>query len=996
MDEEEKDAILRKREESLENIRQDIKNKELNVLKKEEKAIKSKENSLVREEKYLQKRERKITEKERKIEFSNEAEIIEERTEKLISFLKEDKLLSSFLIISVISLLFSALVKIGITAFIGFFSPFIWFMLFIFSGLSALLVYFKQAKLSFYPILIWVALLAYNIRTLNLPYLRDITTGDWTLGPDLDPFLFLRWAKYIVAHGSIMLHDAMRYVPLGFDTNQELLLLPYMMAWFHKIAVSFGSTSVTQSAALFPAVMFFFTVIAFFFMVRKIFLSSSGETKANIIALISSFFLSVIPAMIPRTIAGIPEKESVGFGFMFLAFAMALSWGGYVFIFITIALTAFLAFVIGNVDFSKFQAYIIWIVSTAIITLTSTARYTLLGWVVSPSTGIAFIVAGIMAVHLIIFKTNLRRYAESGKLSRIPKPVFSMLISAILGIIFVSVAFGPSFILGEIGDIKGHLITPITDRLGVTVAENKQPFFGEWADSFGPAIKGIPLTFWLFFFGSVYLFWKMIKVFNRKERIITTLSYLIFLTCLIFSRYSSASTMNGTNALSIFVYALGFIVLIGTFGYYYFRYHRTREDSKLKEIEFGLLLIFSFFFLCIVGARGAIRLAMMVVPPASILVAFLVVEIFSDLKKVKEGSLRTMAWVLAILILISTIYAGYQFYVAANGMARGYAPSDYNQQWQKAMSWVRDNTPQDAVFGHWWDYGYWLQSIGERATVLDGGNAISYWDYLMGRHALTGQSDAEALDFLYSHNTTHFLIDSSDIGKYPAFSSIGSDENYDRYSWFNTFVKDTRQTQELKNSTVFVYSGGFPLDGDLIYNDNGTNIFIPAGSKSGIVAIIIERDNSKAITKNPIAVFVYQGKQYSIPIRYAYDSKLIDFGSGLKAGIFIMPYISQSSTGVSVDPQGTLLYLSDRTVQSQLARLYLYNEKDPYFKLVHSEDDSIVAQLKQNNITNSDIVYYQGIRGPIRIWEISYPKNMSVNPIYLQRDYPDQRLTIAR
>src|SRR3990172_10160255 len=108
------------------------------------------------------------------------------------------------------------------------------------------------------------------------------------------------------------------------------------------------------------------------------------------------------------------------------------------------------------------------------------------------------------------------------------------------------------------------------------------------------------------------------------------------------------------------------------------------------------------------------------------------------------------------------------------------------------MTWVRENTERNTVFGHWWDYGYWVQSIGERATVLDGGNAISYWNHMMGRYALTGTNETEALEFLYAHNTTHFLIDSTDIGKYPAFSSIGSDENYDRRSWISPFLKDPK------------------------------------------------------------------------------------------------------------------------------------------------------------------------------------------------------------
>ena len=83
-----------------------------------------------------------------------------------------------------------------------------------------------------YFLLAIVVYIAVKIRTLNLPNLRDITTGGWTLGPDLDPFLFMRWAKYIVEHGKLMAMDMMRYVPLGYSTKGELLLHPYLMAWF--------------------------------------------------------------------------------------------------------------------------------------------------------------------------------------------------------------------------------------------------------------------------------------------------------------------------------------------------------------------------------------------------------------------------------------------------------------------------------------------------------------------------------------------------------------------------------------------------------------------------------------------------------------------------------------------------------------------------------------------------------------------------------------------
>src|SRR3989344_2539562 len=103
------------------------------------------------------------------------------------------------------------------------------------------LISFIKTKYSWiaYILLAVVIFIAVKIRTRNLSGLRDITTGGWTLGPDLDPFLFLRWSKYIVENGTLFAVDSMRYVPLGLSTGLEYPLPSYSIAWFHKIAVFF-------------------------------------------------------------------------------------------------------------------------------------------------------------------------------------------------------------------------------------------------------------------------------------------------------------------------------------------------------------------------------------------------------------------------------------------------------------------------------------------------------------------------------------------------------------------------------------------------------------------------------------------------------------------------------------------------------------------------------------------------------------------------------------
>tara|TARA_Y100000310_G_scaffold228981_1_gene231334 strand:+ start:36 stop:1292 length:1257 start_codon:yes stop_codon:yes gene_type:complete len=413
----------------------------------------------------------------------------------------------------------------------------------------------------------------------------------------------------------------------------------------------------------------------------------------------------------------------------------------------------------------------------------------------------------------------------------------------------------------------------------------------------------------------------------------------------------------------------------------------------LKKIDFNIIFLFALFFLGIVSARTAIRVVMILVPSISIIVAYFIVSTFGDFKKTTNKEKKVIMGVIFVIILLLSIFSGNYFYKASNSLAENYVPSVYHQQWQQAMSWTRENTDKNSVFGHWWDYGYWIQSIGERATILDGGNVISYWNHLMGRHVLTGDDFESAEEFLYTHNGTHILIDSTDIGKYHAFSSIGSNKSYDRRSWITTLLKDTSQTVEYKNKTSYLYRGGSLLDEDIIYTLDGEELFLPGKNYereenlnvAGLGGILLSIDEEGNISQ-PIGLFVYKNKQYRVPLRYLYYDKLINFESGLEAGAFIFPKV----TGNSFDENGAMLYLSKRVVNSNLAKLYLYGQETEVFELAHSENDIVVESLKSQGIPAENFVYYQGFRGPIKIWKINYSEDIQLNQKFLETKYPEE------
>ena len=886
----------------------------------------------------------------------------------------------------------------------------------------------KDIKWVFYAILGFIIFLSTYIRTRPMkissvtgkPGLWDLARDHWTLGPDLDPFLFLRWAKEIVANGSLMAHDTMRYVPLGYETKAELLFHPYLIAWIHKFLSVFGlSSSIEYSAVIYPVILFGLTVIAFFLLVRKIFLKRLGYKRASIISLLSCLFLVILPSLLPRTIAGIPEKESAAFLFLFLSLylflcawfgktrksrigysilsgmataAMALIWGGYGYIFLIIGLSIFIAFILGKVSKERAIVYSSWIISSFAFMMPFSTRYypkeIVLNTILLPS----LLVFATIIFHLAISRTKLFNYYKRGRLSKIPPQIISFILTAVILLILVTIVFGFGFIGTKINDVVINLVSPAQSRLIKTVAENRQPYFSEWANNFGPFFLNIPVVFWLFFVGSVYLFSHLMSVFTKKERFFLTISYLYFLIAIIFSRYSSNGLLNGTNPISLLFYSSGFIVLIGSIGYYYTRYFLEGRSDKLKSLDFGIILLMAYFFLGIISARGAIRLVMILVAPASIILSYFVVVITDKATKKKNN---LVYWFISLVLIVLVLFAAFMpgkglFYVSVSH-ASVQIPSPYTHQWQYSMSWVRENTSEDAVFGHWWDYGYWLQGIGERATMLDGGNSVGYWNYLMGRHVLTGETEKEAMDVLYGHKVSHFLIDSTDIGKYSAYSSIGSDENSDRFSWIGTYFLNEQAIQETKNNTAYIYEGGINLDEDILIEVDGKELFLPS-QRAGVYALVVYQDSDGNYLR-PEAVIIYNNQQYRVGLRYLYvNNELIDFGSlgkkGIDSGAYLFPKLENTGR---MNPVGVSFYLSEKNLRALWVRLYLLQEGEN-FKLVHKQPSFIHKEfLIPNNIEAGDFVYFQGgVQGPIKIWEIEYPQDQKIHEVYVQRNFPEE------
>jgi len=859
---------------------------------------------------------------------------------------------------------------------------------------EALFEKFGKRNIIIYSILAVIVWFGYYIRTRNLWLLTDVTSGKW-IAADLDAQVFMRYAKYLVEHGRLFDIDPMRYYPLGFNMRAEVPLLPYFIAYLYKFLHFFNpAMTVEKTDVLYPAIAFAIALVFFFLAIKRLF-----DYR---VAIVSTAFATVIPPFLHRTMAGYSDKEALAIVFIFMTFyffvrswqeenlkvgilfavlaAMStaltsMTWGGVAFIYMTVGIFGVFGIVLDRFSKKDFYVYSVWMI--VLIFLLQFSRggggglmVIARSFMTSPTTAL-IVVTFFMGVikFFVLDKDILKLKTKIGQ--KAPLGFATMMVSIVLIFILVTILIDPLFIVNNVRHVVEELLNPLPNRWVRTVAENHEPYIMDWISQMGFRYIMLAIA------GSALLVYESVRRLKKIYSLPLVGGYLLFLLLFIFSRYSASSKyFNGvtTEARFAFIGSLA-CMIVGVIIFYLYIFYKDEEGFKeLVHIKKEYILVIVLFVITAMSARRAIRLVFIFAPITTIFFGYLVVKAFDYAKGLlKKDWYKIIAYILIGIITVS-MFSGFAKTTLAQAK---YTGSIYNQQWQRGGQWIRENTPKDAVFAHWWDYGYMVQTGGERATITDGGNAMGYFNYLMGRHVLTGQSDEEPLPFLKSHNATHLLIVSEEIGKYPAFSSIGSDVNYDRYSWINTFVLDTKNTQELRDKVVYLYRGGTPTDEDLVYQDK---LYPKQAAGIGGFFVSLKQDGNKTSFEQPSAVMIYNGQQIQIPLNCLFiNGQEIIFGSeGLDGCLMIIPKIE----GDKMMPIGAALYLSPKVRKSRIAQLYLFGKQNEYFKLAYTDQ----AQMP--------IAYYNGrFIGPMKIWEISYPQNIEVPPEFYGTTFPDIRVT---
>ncbi len=859
--------------------------------------------------------------------------------------------------------------------------------------------FFKENKtILFYCALILIIWLGVSIRVSNFPLLKDVTTGEM-VSTDLDSHIYYKYAKEILNTGTLSPIDHTRFIPLGAPTANYAF--PAYIIYGLYSFLHFFDSSITLDYAdiIYPIVAFAIGTVFFFLLARRVF--------GQYVGLLGSLFLAVMPAFLQRTMGGSSDHDALGIMFFFISLYLflvawqavttkkaliwgalagittgltGLSWGAWKFVALIFSVFVLLQYLFQKVEKRQIYLYALWFVSAIIVMVGWVPLFPLKSLITSVTTVLPIFVLVVLALDFCIFQQNWLGLKQKVP-QKLPPSFVTIIFAFALGVLALLIAIGPMHLTSQLSDAKSLLLHPMgKDRWELTVAEQHQPYFTDVIASFNPKFMGIPALYFLFLIGAILAFYTMVKENKHTSHLVSV--YVGFILLLMLTRYSSSGVFNGKSGISIILYFASFIVLAGLTIYFIFRTYRHDKSTyeQLRSWNDGILLLLVWALFMVVAARGAVRLIFIFAPVVALFAAYALIELSRLCLGLKNKNTRIILLVLLALVVVSPLAAPFQGIVSHNydqsKKQATYSGPPYNQPWQRAGAWVRENTPQDAVFAHWWDYGYWVQNGFERASVLDGANKVKYWNFLMGRHVLTGQTQEEALQFLSVHNATNMLIVADDIGKYTAYSSIGSDKDYDRYSWITTFIMNPKGTQETRNSTVLMFQGSYAFDDDFTWDGH---VFPRQGAGIGAVFVPLHlaesnAQNGKFVVGQPTIAVVENGKRTDIPLRCLYlNGQMMKFSQEGYNGCFrIIPILKND--GTLENELGAGLFVSEDGVKTLWTNLYVFDQRNPDYKtsafeLIYGENEAKIPLA----IINNQLI------GPIKIWKINYPQGFAVD-----------------
>ena len=494
---------------------------------------------------------------------------------------------------------------------------------------------------------------------------------------EFDPYFDYRATKYIVDNGLeayLKWHDNMSWYPDGRDIPKTSQVgLHVTAAYLYKIFG--GNSSVLDFTIIFPVVIGSLTTIVVFALVRSL-----GGTTAG---LFSALLIAFTPAIIQRGNLGWFKSEPLGLFLGLLALYLLISamkhkpriaivkaiagglllglanasWGGIQYFSIPISLIFFAVTFLRN-DIKV--PLIVAIVFTVAAVLAAG---------VSPRPGLSFVfglpgIALIGGTIFLIASSIVRKLSSSNTFIRNNWILIGAFFAIAVGIVLSGSFYVSSFrYLNAINPFLSSQI-PLVE----SVAEHFTPTLVEYFTDYSILIMFAG-------FGALMAF--------RRRNDMSIFALIIGITAV----YVSA-----TFARLLVFSSIGIILLAGLG-----LYEITRTIMNYKAIEPSHKK----------KRKAEGEKTSQMDRPIKIVYSVIVVILIS-IPVLDNGVLypQNSNWLSSADIPPSIANGGTGFRVKTN-------------DWINALNWISTNTSSNSVVTSWWDYGYWITTLGNRTSLAD-------------------------------------------------------------------------------------------------------------------------------------------------------------------------------------------------------------------------------------------------------------------------------------
>jgi dolichyl-diphosphooligosaccharide--protein glycosyltransferase len=530
-------------------------------------------------------------------------------------------------------------------------------------------------------------------------------------GPYLDafdPLYQYRVTEYIVDNGYSSFfdwHDSLSWWPWGRNVARNTFPgVPFSAAFIYLVLQMIGVNITVHTVCLFfPVLMAVLTCIAIFFLGK--------DLGGGSVGLLAAFFMAINEAFIGRTALGFFDTENIGiFGMVTVSLFFLRSietekkWSNRLMYILASSLT--LGYVFSSWGAARYilgllTLYILASVFYNLHNKNHLVSYSItigLGYLFTlfiPRLGVKYLssIENILVIFVIFFLLVFN-YLKT-------KVDHKKLLLLMVGVVFISIV---SLIglesLGVVRPIASKFIRvlfPVAEFMPLTesVAEHHRSAWTGYFGNFGS----------LLVFGVLGVYLSLTNINDKR-----LYSALFFVT----GAYFAGSMARLALILSIpvcLMAALGIKELLIPF----IQISRQKTDDRRRRRK-GVYIISREFAL-----------------------------IFTIL-----------VFAVTIPIIWGTAEASIRPTSLASSNIPGTVRGKYPQDWIQALSWMRDNLPEDAIVVSWWDYGYWIESMANRITLADGATTNMTQIAQIGRMLMLNES--ESLPIFNRYGATHIVV----------------------------------------------------------------------------------------------------------------------------------------------------------------------------------------------------------------------------------------------